>query len=150
MAAITTVIVPTQSTKRVRTQAAVASGTFTDWVAVPPWAKAMTVYHTVLTVSTNNLLSLLTVDPIAKDDGTVIDLAAVSGTGVTAVATTAANLLVVHVGQDVGGSTNEVTNSATASSVNKIVANLPALVGIRTVTTGAGTGSWNTTVHFRG
>lgn len=148
MAAITTIITGPQSTKRVRTAAAVGAATRTDWVATPSWARYLSVYFTVTVVTTSAQLLLLNVDPIALNDSTTVDMANVNTTGTTSVALTAAAMLVVNVGPGVTGIANAVTNSATANSQSFINMDLPAVIGMSVVTIGAST-SYTVTAEYR-
>lgn len=102
----------------------------TDWINVPGWAKGAIVYlNWTAKAGTTPLmdLNLLEADPVARDDGTVLNLA--DWDGITQLTTTCQ--CVVHVGPGITGLADDDTGSATADSVYKINSILPALLGAK-------------------
>lgn len=152
MAAITLVQPENPKFAVLRNATAQANTGQTDWILRPEWAKYLIVYLNVTaTAGTTPLIdfSLLTVDPVSRDDSHVIKIGEHGDlTDITGVAQ-----VVMQVGPGVTGIADDATIAATGDSYASINAVLPAYIGFKTTldrTTGDETYTYTLAYEFRG
>ena len=134
----------------IRSASAQATVGQTDWVFVPKNAKYATVFLNVTATagSTPQLTpSFLAADPVALDDGSVVNI----GEHAAFTAITGAAQYVFELGPGVTGIANDVTNAAAADSYVALNVVLPTLMGFKLLNDradGNETYTYNLSVRF--
>ena len=135
MAAITTVIAGSRLTV-VREGVSTAQ---TDWVTAPAWASAALISLNITAAGTNTQLTIVTADPVSKDDAHTAAL--FTGGVITATGQHWYDL------RRSGSSASGDTDATTGDDYSTINAQVPALMGLTIAVTGEPT--YTLAVQFR-